>query len=91
MIGLCYVSLRCFISSFVEIGPQVPGENILKCFTIYWHGSHIGYVTIIILINFHFLVSKKWFLRKASFNFDIKMALGQGKNDIHLEHSHIFI
>ena len=41
------LSLQCFILSFVEIGPLVPGKNILKCFTIYGHGSHFGYVTSI--------------------------------------------
>ena len=31
--------------SFVEIGPAVPEEKILKCFTIYGHGGHLGHVT----------------------------------------------
>ena len=46
---------------------------------IYGHGGHLGHVTSIMLINFHFHVPKslhkklvkmaKWFLRKAIFNF----------------------
>ena len=31
-------------------------EDFLKVFTIYGHGDHIGHVTRIMLINFHFLV-----------------------------------
>ena len=34
---------------------MVPGKNILKCFTIYGDGSHLGHVTSIMLMNFHFL------------------------------------
>ena len=28
-------SIQCYIPSFVEIGPTVPEEKIVKCFTIY--------------------------------------------------------
>ena len=35
------------------------GEDFLKVFTIYWHGSHIGQVTSITLINFHFFKVRK--------------------------------
>ena len=35
---------------------MVPGKKILKCFIIYGHGSHLGHVTSIILMKFHFLV-----------------------------------
>ena len=31
-------------------------EDVESVFTIYWHGSHLGHVTSIILMNFHFLV-----------------------------------
>ena len=31
--------------SFVEIGPAVSEKKILKCFTIYGHGGHLGHVT----------------------------------------------
>ena len=29
------------------------GEDFLKVFTIYGHGSHLGHVTLLICINFH--------------------------------------
>ena len=35
-----------------------PGEEGFKVFTIYGHGSHLGHMTNIIFINFHFLVPK---------------------------------
>ena len=58
------------------------GEETFKVFTRYGHGSHVGHVTQLIGINFHFLFSVKlsyafWFqiaplfLRKTSFNFEI--------------------
>ena len=60
----------------------------MKGFTIYEHGGHLGHVTRTILIHFHFHVPKayiqnlvkmaQWFLRKASFNFQMQMALDQG-------------
>ena len=69
-------SPQCYITSFVEMGPLVPVKK-MKGFTIY--GGHLGHVTIIMLINFHFHVPKslhtnfvkmaQWFLRKSSFNF----------------------
>ena len=57
-------------------------EDFLIFFTIYGHGSHVGHVTQLICINFHFLFSLKlsyefWFqiaplfLRKTSFDFEI--------------------
>ena len=61
--------------------------DFLKGFTIY--GSHLGHVTSIMLLNFHFHVPKslhtnlvkiaQWFLRKASFNFHMLLTLGQGQ------------
>ena len=38
--------------------PLVPGKMIFKMFTIYGHDmySHLGHVTSIMLMNFHFLV-----------------------------------
>ena len=50
-------SPRCYMPSFVEIGPMVPENKILMGFTIYRHGSHLGHVTRIMFMNFHFLVS----------------------------------
>ena len=32
--------------------------DFLRVFTIYGHGSHLGHVTSIMLINFRFLVPK---------------------------------
>ena len=58
-------SPRCYIPSFVEIGPPVM-EKIFKVFTIsYGHGGHLGHVTRIMLTNFHFLVPES-FLTKFS-------------------------
>ena len=34
-----------------------PEKKILKCFTIYGQGSHLGHVTCIILMNFQLLVT----------------------------------
>ena len=36
-------SPRCYIPSFIEVGPPVP-EKILKVFTIYEHGGYFGHV-----------------------------------------------
>ena len=49
-------SPRCYMPSFVDIGLLVPEKKNLKCFTIYGHGGHIGHVTSIIFINYHFRV-----------------------------------
>ena len=41
------------------IGPQVPEKKIFEGFvTIYGHGGHLGHVTSIMLINFHYHVPK---------------------------------
>ena len=73
------LSLRCFIPSFVEIGPLVPGENIFKVSLPY-----LGMVAI--LVGQHYvnefslhcsvkLTYKIWlemawvFMRDANFNF----------------------
>ena len=44
--------------SFVEMIPLVLVKSILKCFTIYGHGGHLGHVTSIFQINFYFHVPK---------------------------------
>ena len=37
-----------------DISPVVPGKKIFKVFfTIYGHGSHLGHVSSIIMMNFH--------------------------------------
>ena len=33
--------------------PAGSGEDVLRDFTIYGHGGHLGHVTIIMLTNFH--------------------------------------
>ena len=45
----------CYIPSFVKIGLPVPEKKILKGFTIYGHGGHLGHVTGIMSSDFHFL------------------------------------
>ena len=35
-------------------------EDFFKVFTIYGHGGHLGYVTRIMLKNFHFLVPESF-------------------------------
>ena len=35
-------------------------EDFLRVFTIYGRGSHLGHVTSIMLINFHFLVPESF-------------------------------
>ena len=45
-------SPRCYITSFVEIGPLVPEKKIFfMVLTIYGHGGHLGHVTWTIYIN----------------------------------------
>ena len=33
-------------------------EDFCRVFTIYWFGGHLGHVTNIVFLNFHFLVPK---------------------------------
>ena len=55
------LSISCFIPSFIKNGPLVPKKKIfLSVYTIYGHGSHLGHVTSIMLMNFHFLVPKTY-------------------------------
>ena len=57
----------CYIPSFVEIGQPVPEKKIfLRVFTIYGRGSHLGHVTSIMLINFHFLVPESFHAKFGS-------------------------
>ena len=43
-------------TNFRENRPAGSGEeDFLRVFTIYGHGGHLGHVTRIMLINFHFL------------------------------------
>ena len=46
-------SPKCYIPSFIVIGPPVPEKKIfLMVFTVYGHGGHLGHVTWTIYINF---------------------------------------
>ena len=54
--------------SFMEISPPVPERKIFEVFfTIYGHGGHLGNVTTILSINFHFLVPESLHIK---FGFD---------------------
>ena len=43
-------------TKFRENPTASSGEDFLRVFTIYGHGGHLGHVTRIMSINFHFLV-----------------------------------
>ena len=47
---------RSHIPSFVEIRSLVPEKKIFEGFLPYGRGSHLGHVTSIVAINFHFHV-----------------------------------
>ena len=74
-------------TKIIKISPEVPGKKILKCFTIYRHGSHLGHVTSILLMNFNFRVLQAYIqnlaengpvvTEKRKFNFHMQMTLGQ--------------
>ena len=51
---------RCYIPGFVEIGLSVLEKISKGFFTIYGHSSHLGYVTIIMSSDFHFLVPESF-------------------------------
>ena len=54
-------SPRCYILSFVEIGPPVLEKKIFEgFFTIYGHDGHLGQVTSIMSSEFHFLVPESF-------------------------------
>ena len=64
------------------------GEDFRRVFTIYGHGGHLGHVTRVMLINFHFLVPEsfntkfglEWlssFGEKLGLNFCMYTTLGQ--------------
>ena len=46
--------------------PARSGEDFLRVFTIYWRGGHLGHVTSIMLINFHFLVPESFHTKFGS-------------------------
>ena len=48
-------------TKFRENRPAGSGvEDFRRVFTIYGHGGHLGHVTRIMLINFHFLVPESF-------------------------------
>ena len=58
---------QCYIPSFMKIGLPVLEKKIFKGFnTIYGHGGHLGLVTRIMLINFHFLVHESFHTKFSS-------------------------
>ena len=61
------LSPRCYIPSFMKIGPQVLEKKIFEgFFTIYEHGGHLGHVTRIIFENFHLLVPESFHTKFSS-------------------------
>ena len=59
-------SPQCYIPSFMKIGLPVLEKKILKVFTIYGHGCHLGHVTRIMLINFHFFIPESFHTKFSS-------------------------
>ena len=71
---------ECYITIFIEISPLAPEKKIMEAFfCIYGCGGHLGNMTSIIFINFHFLITESfhkknwfitthWFLKKPSLN-----------------------
>ena len=50
-------SPKCYIPSFVEIGPPVPEKKIFEGFLpSMGRGGHLGHVTSIVSSDFHFPV-----------------------------------
>ena len=46
--------------------PAGSGEDFLRVLTIYGCGGHLGHVTFIMLINFHFLVPESFHTKFGS-------------------------
>ena len=46
--------------------PARSGEDFLRVFTIYGRGGHLGHVTSIMLITFHFLVPESFHAKFGS-------------------------
>ena len=46
--------------------PTRSGEDFLRVFTIYGRGGHLGHVTSIMLINFHFIVPESFHAKFGS-------------------------
>ena len=75
----------------------------MKVFTIYGYGGHLGHVTMIMLINFHFLVPESFPTKhlvqngpvvseKIWFEFLYVHSLRpRSRNDLDLQYSHTFV
>ena len=53
-------------TKFRENWPTGSGEGFLRVFTINGRGSHLGHVTRIMLIDFHFLVPESFHTKFGS-------------------------
>ena len=90
-------------TKFRENRPAGSGEeDFLRVFTIYGRGGHLGHVTRIMLINFHFLVPESFHTKfgsewpsvfeKIRFEFLYVHDLGpRSSNDLDLQYSHNFM
>ena len=69
---------RCYIPSFVEIGPAVPEKKIFEgFFSIYGHGGHLGHVTWTPRTNFQSPIS--W---RLHMKFGFNRPSGFGEEDV---------
>ena len=77
-------------------------EGFLQVFTIYWRGGHLGHVTSIMPLDFHFLVPESLHTKlaligtvvseKIQFEFLYVHDLGpMSRNDLDFQYSHIYI
>ena len=95
-------SPRCYIPSFVKIGLPVPEKKVFcRVFTIYGRGGHLGHLTRIMSLDFHFLVPENFHKKlvqirtivfeKIRFEFLYAHDLGpRSRNDLDLQYSHTF-
>ena len=91
----------CYIPRFMEISPLVPEKKILKGFTIYGRGGHLGHVTSNMSSDFHFLEpgfqtkfgsDRHSISEKIQFEYLYVHYLGpRSRNDLDLKYSHTFI
>ena len=92
-------SPQCYIPSFVETSLPVQEKRILRVFTIYGRGGHLGHLTSTMSSDFHFLVPESFYTKfglaiseKIQFEFLYVHNLGpRSKNDLDLQYSYIFI
>ena len=66
----------------------------MKVLTIYGHGGHLGHVTRIMLINFHFLVVQNGLVVSGKIWFEFLYVHNLGPrsgNDLDLQYSHTLV